>query len=136
MLIDEKTSSDGEGFARGVKELGLGKLVGVRSWGGGIWLSSDNHLVDNGILTAPEIGTYNDKYKWGMGIEQKGVEPDEYVDNNPRETFDKKDSQLEHAIKVLKEWLEQDPVVLPLNPGEHQDMSLHSEIEDCSVLED
>lgn len=28
VLIDEKTSSDGEGFSRGVSELGVGKLVG------------------------------------------------------------------------------------------------------------
>ena len=51
VLIDEKTSSDGEGVARGISELGLGKLVGTRTWGGGIWLSSDNHLVDGGIAT-------------------------------------------------------------------------------------
>jgi len=34
VLIDEKTSSDGESFSRGVSELGLGKLVGTRTWGG------------------------------------------------------------------------------------------------------
>ena len=53
VLINEHTSSDGEAFARGVSELGLGKLVGTRTWGGGIWIwfSSDNHLVlvDDGI---------------------------------------------------------------------------------------
>ena len=49
VLINEKTSSDGEAFARGVSELGLGKLIGTRTWGGGIWLSSDNKLVDGGI---------------------------------------------------------------------------------------
>jgi len=53
VLINEHTSSDGEGFARGVSELGLGKLVGTRTWGGGIWLSSDNKLVDGGIASAP-----------------------------------------------------------------------------------
>ena len=62
------------GFARGVSELGLGKIVGTRTWGGGIWLSSDNTLVDGGIATAPEYGTYNDKLGWGLGIEQMGVE--------------------------------------------------------------
>ena len=38
------------------------------------WLSSDNTLVDGGIATAPEYGTYNDKLGWGLGIEQMGVE--------------------------------------------------------------
>ena len=51
VLIDEKTSSDGEGVSRGISELGIGRLVGTRTWGGGIWLSSDNHLVDGGIAT-------------------------------------------------------------------------------------
>jgi tricorn protease len=51
VLIDEKTSSDGEGVSRGISEMGIGRLIGTRTWGGGIWLSSDNHLVDGGIAT-------------------------------------------------------------------------------------
>ncbi len=51
VLLDEKTSSDGEGVSRGISELGLGRLIGTRTWGGGIWLASDNHLVDGGIAT-------------------------------------------------------------------------------------
>ena len=114
-----------------MSELGLGKLVGTRTWGGGIWLSSDNHLVDGGIATAPEIGTYNDNFGWGMGIEQVGVTPDITVDNNPRESFDGKDSQLEKGIEVLKEWLLKEPVKLPENPRLHKDMSLHKNVENC-----
>jgi tricorn protease len=51
VLLDEKTSSDGEGVSRGISELGIGRLIGTRTWGGGIWLASDNHLVDGGIAT-------------------------------------------------------------------------------------
>jgi len=131
VLMDEHTASDGEGFSRGVSELGLGKLVGTRTWGGGIWLSSDNHMVDGGIATAPEIGTYNANFGWGLGIEQMGVEPDIVVDNNPREVFDGKDAQLERAIDLLKEWMEEEPVVLPKSPGPHRDMSLHDEAKGC-----
>jgi len=123
VLINEHTSSDGEAFARGVSELGLGKLVGKRTWGGGIWLSSDNHLVDGGIASAPEVGTYNDNLGWGLGIEQMGVMPDIEVDNNPKSAYDGEDAQLEHAISELKEWLEQEPVALPKNPGPRKDMS-------------
>ena len=68
VLIDEHTSSDGEGVSRSISELGLGRLIGTRTWGGGIWLASDNTLVDGGIATAPEFGVYNDKFGWGMGI--------------------------------------------------------------------
>ena len=68
VLIDEKTSSNGEGLARAISELELGFLVGKRTWGGGIWLASDNRLVDGGIASAPEDGVYNEKWGWGMGI--------------------------------------------------------------------
>lgn len=90
---------------------------------GGIWLSSDNTLVDGGIATAPEDGTYNEKFGPGLGIEQMGVEPDILVDNNPRPTYDGKDAQLEHAITVLKEWLEQEPVVVPKAPAHKRNMA-------------
>ena len=133
VLIDEKTSSDGEGFSRGMSELGLGKLVGTRTWGGGIWLSSDNNLVDGGIATAPEIGTYNNDFGWGLGIENLGVQPDVEVDNNPRTTFDGRDEQMEAAIDLLKDWLEAEPVVLPVKPGPHKDMSLQKEFEACKA---
>ena len=157
VLIDEHTASDGEGFSRGVSELGLGKLIGTRTWGGGIWLSSDNRLVDGGIATvrmarctclhilistqcscifvhctqAPEVGTYNDKFGWGLGIEQMGVEPDFEVDNDPRIFYDGKDQQLEYAIDFLAKWLKQEPIVLPKSPGPKRDMSLPDEAKDC-----
>lgn len=131
VLIDEKTSSDGEGFARGMSELGLGKLVGSRTWGGGIWLASDNKLVDGGIATAPEFGIYNANFGWGLGIEQMGVKPDFFVDNNPRETFDGRDEQLERAIEILKDWLLDEPIIMPKSPGPHTNMSLKKEAEGC-----
>jgi C-terminal processing protease CtpA/Prc len=125
VLVDEKTGSDGEGVARGISELGLGRLIGTRTWGGGIWLSSDNVLVDGGIATAPEIGTYNRKFGYGMGIENVGIEPDVVVDNNPRTAFDGKDTQLERAIEELKQWLQTEPVVIPTPPAFIKDVSLH-----------
>jgi C-terminal processing protease CtpA/Prc len=109
VLIDEKTSSDGEGFARGVAELKLGKLVGRRTWGGGIWLSSDNTLVDGGIASAPEIGQYDydNEWGWGMGIEGTGVTPDYQVDNDLREDFDGAiDRELERGIEVLRDMID------------------------------
>jgi tricorn protease len=124
VLVDEKTSSDGEGVARGISELGLGRLIGTRTWGGGIWLASDNHLVDGGIATAPEIGTYNEKFGWGLGIEQMGVRPDLEVDNDPHQSYDGKDTQLETAILELKKWLLAEPIVMPKPPERKRDMTM------------
>ena len=131
VLINEHTSSDGEAFARDVSELGLGKLVGKRTWGGGIWLSSDNRLVDGGIASAPEIGTFNERLGWGLGIEQVGVEPDFEVDNNPRSAFKGEDAQLNKAISLLKDWLKQEPISYP-NPGAKKNMYVHEDATKCS----
>jgi len=124
VLVDEKTSSDGEGVTRGISELGLGRVIGTRTWGGGIWLSSDNTLVDGGIATAPEIGDYNDNFGWGMGIEQMGLEPDIVVDNDPHETYAGKDRQLERAIQELSKWIEEEPVVVPKPKSKRKDMTM------------
>jgi len=131
VLLDEKTSSDGEGVSRGISELGLGRLIGTRTWGGGIWLASDNHLVDGGIATAPEIGTYNSNFGFGLGIEQMGVDPDIVIDNDPHETFTGTDRQLERAISELKKWLEEEPVVLPKAPVKKKDMTMGNR--ECKV---
>ena len=60
-----------------------------------------------------------------------GVEPDILVDNNPRTNYDGKDTQLEHAIKVLKEWLEEEPVVVPTAPSKKRNMA-YDETETCA----
>jgi len=128
VLIDEHTGSDGEGVSRGMAELGLGRLIGKRTWGGGIWLASDNNLVDGGIATAPEVGTFNNHFAFGLGYENYGVDPDIEVDNEPRSTFDGKDAQLERAIVELKQWLKDEPVVIPNPPDFVKDVSV---TEDC-----
>ena len=85
VLCDEFTASDGEAFAEGFRRLGLGKVIGTRTWGGEIWLSASNRLVDNGIATAAEIGVYGPEGQWL--IEGHGVDPDIVVDNLPHATF-------------------------------------------------
>ena len=78
VLTDEFTASDGEAFAEGFRRLGLGKIIGTRTWGGEIWLSSSNVLVDRGIATAAETGVFGPEGQWL--IEGHGVDPDVTVD--------------------------------------------------------
>jgi tricorn protease len=99
VLVNEKTSSDGEAFAEGFRRLGLGKVIGTRTWGGEVWLSQDNNLVDRGIATAAQQALRDMSGK--MLIEGWGVDPDIVVDNLPVETFKGRDRQLEAAIKEL-----------------------------------
>ncbi|GMH84840.1 hypothetical protein TrVE_jg1505 [Triparma verrucosa] len=127
VLMNEHTASDGEGFSRGMKTLNLGTLVGTRTWGGGIWLSSDNRLVDGGLGgSAPEVGTYNDEWGWGLGVENMGVEPDVVVDNDPHATYRGEDAQLEKGIEVLKEMIESDTdgFSMPNDPGPKKNVQL------------
>jgi len=114
VLMDQNTASDGEAFSEGFRRLGLGKLIGVRTWGGEIWLSSGNRLVDNGIAIAAETGVYSPDGEWL--IEGWGVEPDIRVDNLPHESFNGKDSQLDAAIKYLQKLIKEKPVITPPVP--------------------
>jgi len=114
VLCDEWTASDGEAFTEGFKRLGMGKVIGTRTWGGEVWLSFSNTEADNGIASAAEIGVYGPEGKWL--IEGHGAEPDIVVDNLPHDTFSGDDQQLQAALKLLKEQIKDDPRPVPQHP--------------------
>ncbi|MDY7110617.1 MAG: S41 family peptidase [Planctomycetota bacterium] len=113
-LCNERTASDGETFIEGFRRLGLGKVIGTRTWGGGIWLSMSNRLVDFGIASAAEFGVYGPEGEWI--IEMDGVEPDMVVDNLPHATFKGEDAQLRAAVEHLLERIAADPRPVPPPP--------------------
>jgi tricorn protease len=121
VLCDEATASDGELFAEGFRRLGLGKVIGTRTWGGEIWLSFDTWLSDRGIATAAESGVFAPEGIWL--IEGHGVDPDIVVQNLPHATFKGSDAQLEAAIKYLQEEIKAHPVERPKPPA-YPDKSL------------
>jgi tricorn protease len=115
VLVNERTSSDGEAFADGFRRLGLGKIMGTRTWGGEIWLSSGvTVLVDRGNATAAMTGVYDDQGNWL--IEGHGVDPDIVIDNLPHSTFNGRDAQLDAAIAYLQDLIEKDPRPVPEPP--------------------
>ena len=122
VLCDQETASDGEAFSEGFKRLNLGKLIGVRTWGGEIWLSFDTVLVDNGMASAAEYGVYGPDGKWL--IEGHGVDPDIVVDNLPHATFNGEDAQLTKAIEYLQQQIRENPVPVPPPPA-YPDKSRH-----------
>jgi tricorn protease len=115
VLVDQETASDGEAFADGFRRLGLGSVIGVRTWGGEIWLSSSNRLSDGGLARAPMTGVYGPEGEWL--IEQIGVIPDMVVDNLPHATFNGSDAQLDAAIEYLMQQIELDPRTVPPPPA-------------------
>ncbi|HSR52716.1 MAG TPA: S41 family peptidase [Acidobacteriota bacterium] len=114
VLVDERTASDGEAFAEGFRRLGLGEVIGVRTWGGEIWLSSTNRLTDRGLARAPMFGVYGPEREWL--IEGRGVEPDMEVQNLPHATYNGSDAQLEAAVKHLLQKIAEDPRPVPEPP--------------------
>ena len=120
ILCDQTTASDGEAITEGFRRLGMGKVIGMRTWGGEIWLSADNRLVDNGIASAAEDGVYGPEGKWL--IEGHGVDPDIVVDDLPYATYQGKDAQLDAAIDYLKKKIAAEPVDVPQAPP-HPDKS-------------
>jgi tricorn protease len=117
VLVDEMTSSDAEIFAAGVQELGLGKVVGARTWGGAVGYSSNPELalVDGSGFTIPSFGPYVGG-RWM--IEQRGVVPDIAVANDPVATFNGKDAQLDAAVAHLMEMINAEPLAeaIPTKP--------------------
>jgi tricorn protease len=125
VLCDEWTMSDGEAFTEGFRRLGLGQVIGTRTWGGEIWLSTSTfRLADRGYATAAQSGVYGPEGEWL--IEGRGVEPDIEVDNLPHSTFRGEDAQLEAAIRYLRERIAEEPVDVPPAPP-YPDKSFHSE---------
>lgn len=114
VLVDQNTASDGEAFADGFRRLGLGPVIGMRTWGGEIWLGSSNRLTDGGHARAPSMGVFGPEGEWL--IEQIGVVPDIEVDNLPKATFDGEDAQLDAAIRYLQQKIAEDPRAVPEPP--------------------
>ncbi|MBW7935173.1 MAG: PDZ domain-containing protein, partial [Gemmatimonadaceae bacterium] len=114
MLVDQETASDGEAVADGFRRLGLGVVIGARTWGGEIWLSGTNVLSDGGVARAPMNGVYGPEGKWL--IEQEGVIPDIVVENLPHATFNGQDAQLDAAIEYLQKKIKEDPRPVPAPP--------------------
>ncbi len=114
VLCDQETASDGEAFTAGFHHFNLGKVIGIRTWGGEIWLSGDNVQADNGVATAAETGVYTPDGKWL--IEGHGFDPDIVVDNAPHGTFTGEDAQLQAALELLKKEIHEDPRPVPKVP--------------------
>jgi tricorn protease len=114
-LIDEFSASDGDIFPYRFKTLGLGKLIGKRTWGGVIGIRESLPLVDGGQFFKPEFGVYSTDGKQWI-IEGHGVDPDIRVDNDPGKEFKGEDQQLDRAIQEIQEELKTKGYELPSPP--------------------
>jgi tricorn protease len=114
-ILDEDSASDGDIFPYRFREAGLGPLIGKRSWGGVIGITSHGPLLDGGSVNVPQFGTNGADGSWV--VENVGVEPDIEVENDPRSVIAGRDPQLERAVEEVLRMMQEDPKALPERPA-------------------
>ncbi len=98
-ITNQFAGSDGDIFGNAFKRLGLGPLIGERSWGGVIGIWPRHRLADGSITTQPEFSGWYDNV--GYGLENHGTDPDEVVPFTPADYAAGRDPQLERAIQLI-----------------------------------
>ncbi|MDT7896500.1 MAG: S41 family peptidase [Armatimonadota bacterium] len=98
VLINEFSASDAEIFPKAFRDLGLGKLVGVPTYGGVIGTYNVTLIDGATFFRVPVTG-------WrtldGVNLENYGVKPDILVELSPDDNANGNDRQLEVAVKEL-----------------------------------
>ncbi|WP_079051136.1 S41 family peptidase [Streptomyces curacoi] len=110
-VADEFSGSDGDIVNAAIKALGLGPVVGTRTWGGVIGIDSRYRLVDGTLITQPKYAIWLDGYGWD--VENHGVDPDVEVLQRPQDWVAGRDAQLDEAIRIALESLETSPAKTP-----------------------
>ena len=109
MLINQYAGSGGDALPWMFRKLGIGPLIGTRTWGGLIGIGGYPPLMDGGAITAPRWGLFNPK-TGEFDVENKGVAPDIEVDFDPALWRQGHDPQLEKAVSVTLANLKEHPV--------------------------
>lgn len=107
-VTDENAGSDGDIFSHAFKLMGLGTLVGTRTWGGVVGIWPRHGLVDGSVTTQPEFAYWFKDV--GFAVENYGTDPDVVVELPPES---KDDPQLDKAIELVMKQLKANPPKMP-----------------------
>jgi tricorn protease len=110
-ITNEHAGSDGDVFSHCFKLLGLGPLVGKRTWGGVVGVWPRHALVDGTLTTQPEFAFWFEDVGWS--IENRGTQPDVEIDIRPQDYAANADPQLDRAIQMALEQLAAKPPKRP-----------------------
>jgi len=108
-LINGYSSSGGDAFPYYFKKLGLGPLIGTRTWGGLIGISGNPSLADGGSILVSTFRFMSTDGEWT--VENEGVSPDIEVVDRPELVAAGQDPTLEAAVRHLLGELEKTPPV-------------------------
>jgi tricorn protease len=116
-LADEFAGSDGDIVTAAIRLLGLGPVVGTRTWGGVIGIDGlpGHELVDGTHVTVPRYAFWFETYGWS--VENHGVDPDVEVLVSPDDWAAGRDPQLETAVRLALEALDTRPPAAPPDPS-------------------
>jgi tricorn protease len=103
MLIDQDAGSGGDFLPYAFKRVGLGPLIGKRTWGGLIGISNNPPLIDGGTMSVPFFRFFTPEKEWR--IENEGTAPDIDVELDPLAVNRGQDAQLDAAIKNVMDRL-------------------------------
>ena len=107
-LTDEFAGSDGDIVTAAIKSLGLGPVIGARTWGGVVGIDGHGHgLVDGTRITIPRYASWFNELGWS--VENYGVDPDTEVLITPDDWAAGHDPQLEVAVDRALALLEENP---------------------------
>ncbi len=107
MVINERAGSGGDAMPWLFQRMGLGPLVGTRTWGGLVGISGYPPLMDGGSVTAASFGVMDPEGNWA--VENVGVAPDVEVIEWPKEVIAGRDPQLEKAVELAMAELAKQP---------------------------
>jgi len=112
-LADEFAGSDGDIVIAAIKSLGVGPVVGARTWGGVIGIDGipGLELVDGTHITVPRYAFAFNAYGWG--VENYGVDPDVEVLISPDDWAAGRDPQLEAGVRLALDALAKTPAATP-----------------------
>jgi tricorn protease len=110
-VANEFAGSDGDVITAAIRTLGLGPVVGTRTWGGVIGIGDGFELLDGTTITVPRYALHLGEYGWG--VENHGVDPDVEVVITPEDWAADRDPQLETAVRLGLDALRSQPPVRP-----------------------
>ncbi|MFI7386024.1 S41 family peptidase [Streptomyces sp. NPDC049813] len=116
-LADEATSSDGDMITAAFKLLGLGPVVGQRTWGGVVGMTGRHKLGDGTVITVPMNAAWFPEYGWS--IENRGVDPDIEALRTPLDWAEGRYAQLDDAVHLALDLLKEQGAK---NPPDHSDV--------------
>jgi tricorn protease len=113
-LTNRQAGSGGDELPYTFRLLGMGPIVGTRSWGGLVGVSMFIPLIDGGGLTVPDYRVYDRQGRWV--VENEGVKPDYEVELDSAEMARGWDAQLQKGIELLLAKIKSEPRPWPTHP--------------------